>query len=64
MSRLKDEIIEQIDRLGDVLDLCTNEVQNTELDEQILCETNDDFIHFGRKELAEAILKIIKGEDE
>ena len=62
MSRLKDEIIEQIDRLGDVLDLCNDEIEAYKNG-----HTTDSFDHgilAGRKELAEAILKLIKGEDE
>ena len=37
-----------------------NEVENTELTEKILCESDDDFIHFGRRECAEGLLEQIK----
>ena len=37
-----------------------NEVESTELTEKILCENDDDFIHFGRRECAEGLLEQIK----
>ena len=37
-----------------------DEVENTELTEKILCESDDDFIHFGRRECAEGLLEQIK----
>ena len=42
-----------------------HEVDNTELNDEKLCETNDDFIHFGRRECAESLLEQIeKWEDK
>ena len=37
-----------------------HEVDNTELDDEKLCETNDDLIHYGRYECAESLLKQIE----
>jgi len=37
-----------------------HEVDNTELNDERLCETNDDFIHFGRRECSESLLEQIK----
>tara|TARA_Y100000004_G_scaffold27119_1_gene27608 strand:+ start:757 stop:999 length:243 start_codon:yes stop_codon:yes gene_type:complete len=37
-----------------------HEVDNTELNDEKLCETNDDFIHFGRRECAESLLEQIE----
>jgi len=37
-----------------------HEIQNTELNDEILCESNDDFIHYGRQECADGLLKQIK----
>ena len=59
MSRLKDEVIEDASKLGEIIDLCKHEVENTELNDTILCDNGDDFIHYGRKELAKAVLKIL-----
>jgi hypothetical protein len=36
-----------------------DEVNRTELTEEV-CETNDDFIMYGRKELAESLLSRLK----
>lgn len=41
-----------------------HEVDNTELDDEKLCETNDDFIHFGRRETAECLLNQIEKWEE
>jgi len=35
------------------------EIEYTELDDRILCQSDDDFIHFGRRECAEGFLKMI-----
>ena len=43
-----------------IKDWLEHEVENTELSEEILCDTNDDFIHFGRRECAEMLLEQIK----
>jgi len=41
------------------------EVERTELNDESLCESNDDFIVFGRRECAEGLLKQIeKWEDK
>ena len=37
-----------------------NEVERTELTEEILCESNDDLICFGRRELAKELQAKIK----
>ena len=37
-----------------------HEVDNNELDDEKLCETNDDLIHYGRHECAESLLKQIE----
>jgi len=41
-----------------------HEVDNTELNDEKLCETNDDFIHFGRRECAESLLEQIEKWEE
>ena len=41
-----------------------DEVENTELIEKILCESDDDYIIFGRKECAESLLNQIKKWEE
>ena len=43
-----------------IKDWLEHEVENTELTEKILCESDDDFIHFGRQECAESLLNQIK----
>ena len=82
MSRLKDEIIEQLDRLGDCKDYCESEIKEynkfLENHKKTLYELKryedgsddvefersyDDGKHYGRNELAEAILKLINGEE-
>jgi len=47
MTRLKDEVIEDTSKLGEIIDLCKHEVENTELNDTILCDNGDDFIHYG-----------------
>ena len=37
-----------------------DEVQNTELNDTDLCDCNEDFIHFGRRECAESLQNMIK----
>ena len=46
--------------LSKIEDWLEDEVDNTELDDEKLCETNDDFIHFGRRECSESLLKQIE----
>jgi hypothetical protein len=48
------------DLMDKVVEWLENEVENTELTEKILCENDDDFIHFGRHECAESLLNQIK----
>jgi len=42
-----------------LMEYLLDEVNRTELTEEI-CETNDDFIMYGRKELAESLLSRLK----
>ena len=46
--------------IAKIKDWLEHEVENTELSEEILCDNNDDFIHFGRRECAEMLLEQIK----
>ena len=64
MTRLKDEVIEDTSKLGAIIELCRHEVENTELNDTDLCDCNDDFIHYGRKELAKSVLKILGLSEE
>ena len=41
-----------------------HEVDNTELNDEKLCESNDDFIHYGRQECADGLLTQIKKWEE
>ena len=41
-----------------------NEIENTELNDEKLCESNDDFIHYGRQECADGLLTQIKKWEE
>jgi hypothetical protein len=45
--------------INKIKDWLNHEVENTELSKEILCENNDDFIHFGRRECAEMLLEQI-----
>ena len=40
------------------------EIENTELNDEKLCESNDDFIHYGRQECADGLLTQIKKWEE
>ena len=48
------------DTLTKVKEWLQNEVENTELNDEKLCESNDDFIHYGRQECADGLLTQIK----
>ena len=50
-----------MDKLEEIKQFCTDEIQNTELSEEI-CESIDDGIIYGRKELAEILLQKLEGE--
>ena len=50
----------EIQTLAKIKDWLEEEVERTELNDESLCESNDDFIVFGRRECAESLLKQIK----
>ena len=50
-----------MDKLEEIKQFCTDEIQNTELSEEI-CESIDDGIIYGRKELAEILLQKLEEE--
>ena len=50
----------EIQTLAKIKDWIEEEVERTELNDESLCESNDDFIVFGRRECAESLLKQIK----
>ena len=60
MSRLKDEVIEDTSKLGEIIDLCKHEVENTELKRILFFVIISMILFIGRqKELADAVLKIL-----
>lgn len=60
MSRLKDEVIEDTSKLGEVIKYCTSEVEAYDAYGDVgEVDSFDDGIMEGRKELADAILKIL-----
>ena len=61
MSRLKDEVIEDTSKLGEVIKYSTSEVEAYKEYEDDIGDVDsfDDGITEGRKELADAILKIL-----
>ena len=58
MRNNPDDLANQL--ISSIVEWLENEVENTELTEKILCESDDDFIHFGRQECAESLLNQIK----
>ena len=58
MRNNPDDLANQL--ISSIVEWLENEVENTELTEKILCESDDDFIHFGRHECAESLLNQIK----
>ena len=62
MSRLKDEVIEDASKLGEIIDLCKDEIEQFNKHKQSPHFDRGDSNHsllFGRKELADSILKIL-----
>ena len=64
MSRLKDEIIEDTSKLGEIIEYCKLEIEAYNKYKDDIVDASDHGVLVGRKELAEAVLKLIKGEDE
>ncbi len=62
MRNNPDDLANQL--ISSIVEWLENEVENTELTEKILCESDDDCIHFGRKECAESLLNQIKKWEE
>lgn len=63
MRNNPDDISNQL--LSKIKNWLNHEVENTELTDEKLCENNDDFIVFGRRECAVSILgQIEKWENE
>lgn len=60
-SREVRELNKEIKALAYVMGYLQTEIGRTELTEDI-CESNDDFIIYGRKELAEVLLSHIHNE--
>lgn len=60
MNSLLIERDAEIELLKKVEKRLENEVERTELTEKILCESNEDFICFGRRELAKELQAKIK----
>jgi len=58
MTRLKDEVIEDTSKLGDIIELCKDEIKQFSKYEDHI-EECDNGVLKGRKELADAILKIL-----
>ena len=56
-----DDYEEKADALAYVYWFCTDEIQNTELTEEI-CESIHEGITYGRKEFAEMLLQKLEGE--
>ena len=67
MTRLKNEVIEDTSKLGEIIDLCKDEKESflkyarhiSEHGNPFERNSYEDGVHDGRKELAEAILKIL-----
>lgn len=66
MSRLKDEVIEDTSKLGEIIDLCKDKIESfekykkyVENEDPLSHVTYEEGVFDGRKELAEAILKIL-----
>ena len=69
MTRLKDEVIEDTSKLGEIIEYCKLEIQaynkyKDDIDQHCYMEASDHGVHDGRKELAEAILKILGLSEE
>ena len=66
MTRLKDEVIEDASKLGEIIDLCKDEIANfekykryVENQDPLSHVTYEEGVYDGRKELVDAILKIL-----
>ena len=64
MTRLKDDIIEDTSKLGEIIDLCKDEIESynkykDDTDQHCYMEDSDHGVLIGRKELADAVLKIL-----
>ena len=62
MTRLKDEVIEDTSKLGEIIDLCKDEIEQFNKHKQSPHFSYGDINHrllFGRKELADSILEIL-----
>ena len=62
MTRLKDEVIEDTSKLGEIIDLCKDEIKHfNKYKDDILnaSSLHDHGVLIGRKELADAVLKIL-----
>jgi len=58
MTRLKDEVIEDTSKLGEIIDLCKDEIEHFNKYKDYI-EECDNGVLKGRKELADAVLKIL-----
>ena len=62
MTRLKDEIIEDTSKLGEIIELCEDEIKQFSKYEDHIEECDNSVLRGvlkGRKELADAVLKIL-----
>ena len=61
MTRLKDEIIEDTSKLGEIIECCKSELETYKEYEKDIGDVDsfNDGILEGRKELADTILKIL-----
>tara|TARA_B100000579_G_C22576972_1_gene731622 strand:+ start:307 stop:645 length:339 start_codon:yes stop_codon:yes gene_type:complete len=55
-----DQILTDAVVLKKVEEWLEDEIENTELIEEDLCDTDDDFVHFGRYECVEGLQNMIK----